>query len=212
MRECKCRVLKRNEDQWKKSGIKLECIQEYSYQSFTPHSDVSKHMKIKSIEYANNFFDIEKMRSNSLVFMGQVGSGKTHLTIAIAAKLMKEGVDVAYFQYREATMDIKQNIMDTDTYKAKMDFYKGIRLLLLDDLFKKTKGDMQITKADINIIYDIINHRYVNHLPTIITTELLPEELLNVDEATGSRIIEMAQDYMIVITDKHCNYRLKKFI
>ena len=43
-----------------------------------------------------------------------------------------------------------------------------------------------ITQGDINIAFEIINYRYINDLITIISSELLLDEIINIDEATGS--------------------------
>jgi len=64
-----------------------------------------------------------------------------------------------------------------------MNRYKNARVLLIDDLFKGS-----ISKSDINIVFEIINHRYFNNLPVIVSTEKSFEELIEIDEAVGSRI------------------------
>jgi DNA replication protein DnaC len=77
-------------------------------------------------------------------------------------------------------------------------------VLLIDDLFKGN-----ITKSDINIIFEIINHRYLNHLPLIISSEYTADKLLDFDEAIGSRIIEMCKDYLVQFEGRENNYRLR---
>ncbi len=70
------------------------------------------------------------------MFMGQVGSGKTHLCLAICNELMDDGVSVVYMGYREVITSIKQNMMDEVYYNKVMSRYKNARVLLIDDLFK----------------------------------------------------------------------------
>ncbi|QJA08576.1 hypothetical protein HF520_06310 [Romboutsia sp. CE17] len=48
--------------------------------------------------------------------MGQVGSGKTHLSLAIANYLIDRGVGVLYMGYRDSVVRIKQNIIDQVYY------------------------------------------------------------------------------------------------
>ncbi|MEC3792713.1 DNA replication protein, partial [Clostridioides difficile] len=50
----------------------------------------------KAIEYSNYFEQIREIRRNSIIFMGQVGSGKTHLSLAIANSLMNRSISVIY--------------------------------------------------------------------------------------------------------------------
>ncbi len=153
--------------------------------------------------YAKNFKQLQSDRRNSIMFMGQVGSGKTHLSLAIANKLMDKGIGVIYMPYRESIMSLKQNIMEEESYKKLMNRYKNSRVLLIDDLFKGG-----VTKSDLNIMFEIINHRYFNNLPMIISTEKYLEELMNIDEAIGSRIIEMSKAYIINLVGKKLNYRI----
>ena len=122
------------------------------------------------------------------MFMGQPGSGKTHLSLSIANVLMDKGVGVVYMGYRDVITQIKQNIMDEVYYNKVMNRYKNAKVLLIDDLFKGS-----ISKSDINIMFELINHRYFNKLPVIVSTELSIENLVNIDEALGSRLIEMSK-------------------
>ena len=60
------------------------------------------------------------------------------------------------------------------------------------------------------LAFEIINYRYINHLPTIVSTEKTPQELVAIDEATGSRIIELAGGNVFsVARDPKRNYRLR---
>ena len=77
------------------------------------------------------------------------------------------------------------------------------KVLLIDDLFKGS-----ISKSDINIMFELINHRYFNKLPVIVSTELSIENLVNIDEALGSRLIEMSKDFLVGIRNKKLNYRI----
>ena len=65
-----------------------------------------------------------------------------------------------------------------------------------------------ISKSDINIMFELINHRYFNKLPVIVSTELSIENLVNIDEALGSRLIEMSKDFLVGIRNKKLNYRI----
>ncbi|CAI3652424.1 hypothetical protein CNEO4_2120001 [Clostridium neonatale] len=60
-------------------------------------------------------------------------------------------------------------------------------------------------------IYPIINFRYTNKLPTLISTECTPNMLMNLDEALAGRILEMCGKKFGNVFDEECNYRLKEF-
>ena len=89
------------------------------------------------------------------MFLGQVGSGKTHLSLAIANSLMNDCVGVLCMPYRDVITYIKQNIMDKEVYERIVGRYKNAKVLLIDDLFKGS-----ISKSDVNIMFEIVNFRY----------------------------------------------------
>ena len=88
-------------------------------------------------------------------------------------------------------------------YNKYLNRYKNARVLLIDDLFKGN-----ITPSDINIIFEIINYRYFNNKPIIVSTEKYKSDLLKIDEAIGSRILEMCDKFNIEVRGKGLNYRI----
>lgn len=65
------------------------------------------------------------------------------------------------------------------------------------------------TESDINIMFEIINYRYLKNKPIIISSELIQSKLLDFDEAVGSRIIEMCKGRTAEAIGIENNYRLK---
>ncbi|WP_042274742.1 hypothetical protein [[Clostridium] dakarense] len=61
---------------------------------------------------------------------------------------------------------------------------------------------------NINIVFELVNHRYFNNLPVIVSSEKSFEELIEIDEAIGSRLIEMCKGYRVEIRGKRLNYRI----
>ncbi|WP_122639527.1 ATP-binding protein [Romboutsia sp. Marseille-P6047] len=206
---CSCRSIRIAEDLLKKSGIS-EAFKEKSFENFNYKVDyqiLDAYTKAKTyaqdiiINFKQNKRALTK--ESSIIFMGQVGSGKTHLSMAIANSLLNKGISVIYMPFRDIITQVKQNMLDEEYYRKTIDRYKNARILLIDDLFKGN-----ITKSDINIMFEIINYRYLNKLPMIISTECTKDMLLNIDEALGSRIIEMSKDHIIELRGKKLNYRI----
>ena len=80
-----------------------------------------------------------------------------------------------------------------------------IKKVFIDDLFKG-----KINESDINIMFEIINYRYLNYLPIIVSSEFSIDKLLGFDQGVGSRIYEMCKDYIVEVEqDIRNNYRLK---
>ena len=74
--------------------------------------------------------------------------------------------------------------------------YKTAQILYIDDLYKVGKaadGTSNPTGADVSLAFEIINHRYINHLPTIISTEKPPQELVEIDEASREKAMRVVK-------------------
>lgn len=188
----------------KKSGIS----EEFRKKGFTDFDDRGneqlKIAKSAAINYTKNFLETEHSRNNSIMFCGQVGSGKTHLSMAIANNLMnKMNVGVIYMPYRDTATVIKQSITDKDNYQNAINKYQTARVLFIDDLLKGKSTD-----SDLNILFEIINYRYLNNLPLIISTEKSVDDLLDFDEGVMSRIIQMCKGNIITFSGRELNYRI----
>ena len=107
--------------------------------------------------------------------------------------------------YRDVITKIKQNMIDQEYYSKIISKYQSCEVLLIDDLFKG-----RINESDINIMFEIINYRYLKFLPIIVSSEFSIDRLLSFDEGVGSRIYEMSKDYVVEIENNISNnYRLK---
>ncbi len=133
-------------------------------------------------EYAENF---SKGRSN-LLFMGYTGLGKTHLTTAIAVKIIKKGFGVVY--------DSAQNIFDVlakATFQKEQadnrekERYLQCDLLIIDDL-----GTEMTTQWTLSALYHLLNTRVNQGRSIIINTNLSPTELRRrYDDRITSRLL-----------------------
>ena len=188
---CKCREIKMAKDRLKRSGL----AKEFTYKSFENYVTGDNAQLIDAKKTAERFaasIDEGKVNeAHSLLLCGQVGAGKTHLGTAI------------YMGYREEMTSIKSKILDEEAYSKEINKFKNAPVLFIDDFLKG-----KITESDVNVIYEIVNYRYNNKLPVIISTEKTLDELINFDEAIASRLIEMCTGYIVVFTGKELNYRL----
>ena len=203
-KECTCRELEKAEKRLKASGISDEFLKK-GFKNFDDRNmPLLQKAKNIALDYCKRFDEIKNTRNNSIMFMGQVGSGKTHLSMAVCNAIMEHyKTAVLYMPYREAITKIKQTIGDEINYQREMSRYKNVSVLMIDDLLKGKS-----TEADVNILFDIINYRYINNKPMIISTEKLLNELLDFDEGIMSRVAEMAKGHWIEITGREYNYRI----
>ena len=124
-KECECRSLRIAEEKLKASGVSEE-FRKKTFENFNYEKSIETmeaFMKAKS--YSKNFEEIRVTRKNSMMFLGQVGSGKTHLAIAISNLLLDKGIGVIYMPYRDSITNLKQSILDEENYQREISKYKN---------------------------------------------------------------------------------------
>jgi len=203
IQECACKKAEAIQRHMEASGI-YDLVRDKTFEKFLLNKGNPLLCRAKRLgmNYTENF-EQKKDTHNSVAFLGAVGSGKTHLSFAIANELLKRNMDVAYFPYREEITRLKQNIINEKVYQNRMNIFKNARVLLLDDLFKG-----KVTESEISIIFELINDRYLRKKATIISSELTIHRLMDIDEAVGSRILEVAKGSIIQFQESKMNYRL----
>ncbi|EKQ56314.1 MAG: DNA replication protein [Clostridium sp. Maddingley MBC34-26] len=203
MTPCECLEVEKVKRLWINSGINTDDLDK-SFGNFDEWSNKSKEMKNKAIEYYKAFNVIRAERRNSILLCGNPGSGKTHIALALANNFLKKDIRVVYMPYRDVVTSLKQNMIDEEYYKKTLSKYQTCEILLLDDLYKG-----KVNETDVNIMFELINYRYLNRLPMIVSTEFTIEKLLSFDEAIGSRIYEMSKNFLVEIEGIENNYRLR---
>lgn len=113
-------------------------------------------------------------RGNGLYIEGTNGTGKTHLAAAIALQLIGEGIPVVCKTSSDLLLDIKKSFDDGSNNEAQiLGIYKNVDLLIIDDLGKEQCSDWSMST-----LYSILNDRYEDMKPTIITTNYGADDLV----------------------------------
>lgn len=204
---CECAERKEYKRILETSGIS-ESFMKKTFHNYIANNLQRKDIKNRAMEYAKEF---DKL---SFLALGQVGAGKTHITIAIANALMKQNIPVLYAQYSRMVNELLSARNDELNYNKVADKYRNARVLLIDDLFKGAVNEWNdkrtIIVKHIEIVFDIINYRYLNEKPILISSELDPNALLDLDEGIASRLLEMAGKNIVCINGTEMNYRIFK--
>ncbi|MGR6899575.1 DnaA ATPase domain-containing protein [Rummeliibacillus sp. BSL5] len=216
--ECSCVKQKKINKLLKTSEITDE-FQKMTFGNFHTegYQEVIKKMYDTAFQYCQAFNSIKNTRCNSIALIGQPGAGKTHLLSAIAnGMITKLLVPVLYFPYIEGTEDLRS---DFDQLANKIQRLKEVDVLFIDDLFKpvtKVVNGLRIkepraTAWQVEKMFEVINYRYLNNKPLLISSELSFDDMLDIDEALCTRIFEMCSDYTVTIKqDIKLNHRLLK--
>lgn len=135
-----------------------------------------------------------------LVFEGGTGSGKTHLAAAIGNIHLERGKPV-WFMNAPDLLDHLRSTYRSDSDLAYDELFERVRsvdLLILDDLGTENPSAWAQEK-----LYQLIDHRYINRMPTVMTTNHRVEDmeprlrsrLLDHSPDRARRIIVAAPDY-----------------
>ena len=119
------------------------------------------------VDFAEDFKGSEK----GLLMIGGTGLGKTHLSLAIAAKVIEKDFCVVYNSVPELLRTIDNEQFGKSTGDT-LSVISTCDLLILDDL-----GAENINERTSSQLYEIINGRICRSLPLIVSTNLSPVEL-----------------------------------
>jgi DNA replication protein DnaC len=120
-----------------------------------------------------------------LVFMGPVGVGKTHLSVAILQGLIEKGVGCSFYEFGSLLKEIQDSynsISKTSELKVLAPVYQA-DVLVLDEL-----GASKPTDWVRDTMMQIINTRYNDKKLTIFTTNYLDTRRAPGDETLEDRI------------------------
>lgn len=211
---CRCVEISIIKGYWENYGINPGEIK--SIEQYEAYNKIGISVKQKAVNYINFYNEICKKENNWFGVFGQPGSGKSHIVNAIGAALLErkeQPVRVVYMPYLEVMRELKANAMDDEYYTKLINRYLRGEVLIIDDLFKdKVKNGkvaFDLSEADIKHVCPIINHRYLNKAPTLISTECTPNMLLDLDEAIGGRIFERCDNNITIFIGSEFNYRMK---
>ena len=152
------------------------------------HARMERNLKLAKA-YADNFAS----RRGNLLLIGTTGTGKTHISTAIAKAIISQGFDVLYDSVQNIVNDFERDKFRSG-YNAEQtsDKYNECDLLIIDDL-----GAEFVTQFSVSALYNLINTRQNKGLSTIISTNLSASELAGKYEGRiYSRII--GADYTVL--------------
>lgn len=174
-----------------RSGLSRR-MRDYSFSNFDPFANPPSTTKaVEKVQSYLENWEENREAGKGLYFCGDVGSGKTHLAVAVMNELMQLKRVPALFVTVPELLDNLRGAYndpgrDLDEW---MEAVKNADLLVLDDL-----GSERVTEWVRERIFVIVNHRYREALPTLFTSNIGPEELpRQLGERTASRIISMCE-------------------
>lgn len=202
---CSCLENKKTLFNTEKSG--LGDLLNYRVSDFEVTEPFQRHMKDATSHY------LLYGQKRWFLALGQPGCGKTMLCSAICNQRLNKGHVVKYLIWKEFVSKMHHMKYDQDREYYYQEYVRA-EILYIDDLLKG-----KVTEYERDLAFQIINYRYNKDLVTVISSELLIEDLRKLDEAIASRMYQKARfkdddgktlTYVLEIgRDDKKNYRFK---
>ena len=199
---CDCLIEEINNILKEESGfLSLEDFDETSFE-LTSNPEYSKTLYAKMKKWCYSNFD------KTLIFIsGQTGVGKTHLMKCMANELIKRHKVVTLTTSFAMHQDFLKSYSsrDLDEKQALLDKYLTAEVLFIDDL----GTELRQQNLTINFLYQVLNERKLSKRPTVITTNLDFNDVMDYyDERISSRIADKETSVCVYIQGD--DIRLKK--
>jgi DNA replication protein DnaC len=129
-----------------------------------------------------------------LLLTGAYGCGKTHLAVAIAHKVLRQGQAALFVVVPDLLDHLRATFGPSSetTFDERFETVRQAPLLILDDL-----GAQSATPWAKEKLFQILNYRYASRLPTVITTNLRPPEI---EPRLRSRLTDPDLTQVVMIT------------
>tara|TARA_R100001510_G_scaffold20474_1_gene17857 strand:+ start:1655 stop:2431 length:777 start_codon:yes stop_codon:yes gene_type:complete len=137
-------------------------------------------------EYAENFDQVLKT-GRSAIFVGKVGTGKTHLAIGIALSIMQQQRSPLFVTVQRLIRRVKDSWhTKTETESEVVDAFASPDLLILDEV-----GVQFGSEFEKQLLFDVLNERYEKLKPSILLSNI-PTDQLN--DYLGERVTDRLRE------------------
>ncbi len=153
----------------------LDNLQHLTFENFQPRGRVGLGpWQADSLERAyNQAQQFSQKAEGWLLLQGGFGCGKTHLAAAVANFTVGIGLPTLFITVPDLLDALRFAYDDPEsTFEQRFEEIRTAPLLIMDDF-----GTQNATAWAQEKLFQILNYRYINRLPLVVTTNLLLEQI-----------------------------------
>lgn len=202
---CTCVKQIYNEKIMQDSNINFDeipLLKDYNLDCFENKSNMSE-IKENLIFFADNF---EQSKKQNLIFIGKTGVGKSFLAKSLAKTVISNGFTALFCtMFAINNHFLKIHTSNINSRQLEFERYTKPDLLIIDDLGTEPMLK-NVTKEYLLLL---LNDRVINNKKTIITTNLMPDDIIDrYEERIFSRLFDKSRSVCIKFEGK--DLRLNK--
>lgn len=165
---------------------------------FQPTLDRRLIMELASLEFIE--------RSASVLFMGNNGTGKSHLSQSLALTACQSGYRTYYTTLSDLINDLNTGVYEK-TLEKRMKKYINPDLLLIDEM-GHDRLELQVVK-EAHLLFKVIDKRYNDNKPLIFTSNVEKEDWPTFlgDPITTSAILDRIFHHSVIVDIYGPSYR-----
>ena len=169
-----------------------------TFENFEATSESQKNVVKFLSGWAGKFHTGKRYPDAGIIILGNYGTGKTHLAVAVCRVLAAAGYSVSFTKCSEMLKKVKETWgkFSDEAERAVIRTFRLPDLLVIDDCGVQFNSD-----AERNIFYDVVDFRYDHMRPTIITANCNEGELKML---IGERVYDRMRDDGACIVE--CNW------
>ena len=159
-----------------------------SFGNYVVEHELQQQALDAAMAYANEWAQVRAV-GRGAIFLGNVGTGKTHLAVSIGKHVMrKHGASVLFVSVQRAIRSIK----DTWARGSSVTEAQAVALLTFPDLLILDEVGVQHgSEYERQVLFDVLNERYETRKPTIFLSNKTLDEFKVV---MGERVMDRLRE------------------
>ncbi|WP_099157298.1 ATP-binding protein [Virgibacillus ndiopensis] len=198
--------LRKIQQQFDNNSLINKSLQKATFTNYIPPNEDLRQVKSRLMQYTKEF---DKDESSNLLLVGNYGTGKSHLAVAITKDLMEKGFTCLFLSVPKLLTKIKQTYNAASRFSESdiLDLIERVDLFVLDDLGTEyTNNKTDNDNWTHTKLFEVLDNR--SGKSTIFTTNLNSDRLgEKMNERNLSRILDGTEIIKMVGKD----YRRRGF-